>query len=163
MLAPPVTYEIDGEQYVVYIRRHGGLRRISSGSRMIPPQSNTVTLVNYWPSSLTQMSSCSQLFWIELYPNNQLTASAPELIRGEQLYNVSCGRCHGGNARSGGVIPDLRMMSSTTSIFNDIVVDGIYKGKGMAAFGDILNEKDTEMIRQYVISRALIDKAEAEA
>ena len=33
----------------------------------------------------------------------------------------------------------------------------------MAGFGDILNEKDTEMIRQYVISRALIDKAEAEA
>jgi hypothetical protein len=33
----------------------------------------------------------------------------------------------------------------------------------MAGYGDILNEKDTEIIRQYVISRALIDKAEADA
>ena len=93
-----------------------------------------------------------------------MTASESELIRGEQLYNVSCGPCHGGNAKSAGVLPDLRMMSSETHrIFKNIVVDGIYAGKGMAAFGDVLNEKDTEMIRQYVISRALIDKAEAEA
>ena len=93
-----------------------------------------------------------------------MTASESDLIRGEQLYNVSCGRCHGGNARSGGIIPDLRMMNAAThQVFKEIVIDGIYAGKGMAAFGDILNEKDTEMIRQYVVSRALIDKAEAEA
>ena len=55
------------------------------------------------------------------------------------------------------------MSAETHQIFKNIVIDGIYAGKGMAGFGDILNEKDTEMIRQYVISRALIDKAEAEA
>ena len=55
------------------------------------------------------------------------------------------------------------MNAATHQVFKEIVIDGIYAGKGMAAFGDILNEKDTEMIRQYVISRALIDKAEAEA
>ena len=94
----------------------------------------------------------------------QLTASAQELVRGEQLYNVSCSGCHGPNARSGGVIPDLRMMAPEThKIFKNIVVDGVYAGKGMAGYGDILNEKDTEIIRQYVISRALIDKAEADA
>ena len=94
----------------------------------------------------------------------ELVASQDDLIRGEQLYNVSCGPCHGGNAKSAGIIPDLRMMTSAThQIFKNIVVDGVYAGKGMASFGDILNEKDTEMIRQYVISRALIDKAEAES
>ena len=40
---------------------------------------------------------------------------------------------------------------------------GAYKEKGMASFADVLNERDTELVRQFLISRALIDKAEAEA
>jgi mono/diheme cytochrome c family protein len=55
------------------------------------------------------------------------------------------------------------MNSETHKIFKNIVLDGAYAGKGMASFADILNEKDTETIRQYIISRGSADKAEAEA
>jgi mono/diheme cytochrome c family protein len=93
-----------------------------------------------------------------------LTASADDLLRGEQLYNLVCSGCHGGNARSGGIIPDLRLMASEKhDIFKEIVIDGILSGVGMASFSDVVTEEDAERIRQFVISRALIDKAEAEA
>ena len=55
------------------------------------------------------------------------------------------------------------MNPESHKIFKDIVIDGVYAVKGMASFGDILNEKDTENIRQYIISRGIADKAEAEA
>ncbi len=165
MLAPPVTYEIDGEQYVAILAGTGTAENFLG-------YTNDTAAIKYGNfGKLLAFKLDSNEFLAEptirdrtIPDQPPLTASAPELIRGEQLYNVSCGPCHGGNARSGGVIPDLRMMSSTThTLFNDIVIGGIYKEKGMASFADVLNERDTELVRQFLISRALIDKAEAEA
>jgi quinohemoprotein ethanol dehydrogenase len=165
MLAPPVTYEIDGEQYVVILAGTGGIENNFglTNETAVVKYGNFGKLLGFKLDADLVLSEPTILDRsIPAQPT--LTASEADLIRGEQLYNVSCGRCHGGNARSGGIIPDLRMMTPAThQIFKNIVVDGVYAGKGMASFGDILNEKDTEMIRQYVISRALIDKAEAEA
>ena len=165
MLAPPVTYEIDGEQYVAILAGTGTAENFLG-------YTNDTAAIKYGNfGKLLAFKLDSNEFLAEptirdrtIPDQPPLTASAQELIRGEQLYNVSCGPCHGGNARSGGVIPDLRMMSSTThTLFNDIVIGGIYKEKGMASFADVLNERDTELVRQFLISRALIDKAEAEA
>ena len=165
MLAPPVTYEIDGEQYLAILAGTGTAENFLG-------YTNDTAAIKYGNfGKLLAFKLDSNEFLTEptirdrtIPDQPPLTASAPELIRGEQLYNVSCGPCHGGNARSGGVIPDLRMMSSTThTLFNDIVIGGIYKEKGMASFADVLNERDTELVRQFLISRALIDKAEAEA
>jgi quinohemoprotein ethanol dehydrogenase len=166
MLAPPITYEIDGEQYVTILAGTGG-----AGENFVGYTNETAAF---------KYGNFNKLLAFKLDANVKLTApkildksipeqpklvaSAQDLIRGEQLYNLSCLSCHGGNAKSAGIIPDLRMMAPEThQIFKNIVVDGVYAGKGMASFGDILNEKDTEMIRQYVISRALIDKAVADA
>ena len=165
MLAPPVTYEIDGEQYVAILAGTGTAENFLG-------YTNDTAAIKYGNfGKLLAFKLDSNEFLAEptirdrtIPDQPPLTASAPELIRGEQLYNVSCGPCHGGNARSGGVIPDLRMMSSAThTLFEDIVIGGIYKEKGMASFADVLNERDTELVRQFLISRALIDKAEAEA
>jgi len=165
MLAPPVTYEIDGEQYVVILAGTGGPENFVgyTNDTAAIKYGNFNKLLGFKLDANLQINE-PKILDRTLPEQPEMTASESELIRGEQLYNVSCGRCHGGNARSGGIIPDLRMMNAAThQVFKEIVIDGIYAGKGMAGFGDILNEKDTEMIRQYVISRALIDKAEAEA
>ena len=165
MLAPPVTYEIDGEQYVVILAGTGGPENFVgyTNDTAAIKYGNFNKLLGFKLGANLQLTAPNVLD--KTIPEQpELVASQDDLIRGEQLYNVSCGPCHGGNAKSAGIIPDLRMMTSAThQIFKNIVVDGVYAGKGMASFGDILNEKDTEMIRQYVISRALIDKAEAES
>jgi quinohemoprotein ethanol dehydrogenase len=165
MLAPPVTYEIDGEQYVVILAGTGGIENNFgfTNETAVIKYGNFGKLLGFKLDGNMVVTE-PKILDRSIPDQPSLSASEEELVRGEQLYNVSCGRCHGGNARSGGIIPDLRMMGPEThKIFKSIVVDGVYAGKGMAGFGDILNEKDTEIIRQYVISRALIDKAEADA
>ena len=165
MLAPPITYEIDGEQYVTILAGTGGIENNFgyTNETAVIKYGNFGKLLGFKLDAVLAVSE-PRIRDRTIPEQPKLVASAQDLIRGEQLYNVSCGRCHGGNARSGGIIPDLRMMAPEThQIFKNIVVDGVYAGKGMAGFGDILNEKDTEMIRQYVISRALIDKAVADA
>jgi len=165
MLAPPVTYEIDGEQYVVILAGTGAVENFVgyTNDTAAIKYGNFNKLLGFKLDS-NLILEAPDVLDKTLPEQPELIASADELFRGEQLYNEVCGICHGGAAKSAGILPDLRMMSAEThQLFKNIVVDGVYAGKGMAGFGDILNEKDTESIRQYIISRGIADKAEAEA
>ena len=68
--------------------------------------------------------------------------------------------CHGALVVSGGVMPDLRMLTAEKhSIFREIVFDGVIHGAGMPRLGDLLTEQDVRDIQAYVISRANQDRA----
>ena len=93
-----------------------------------------------------------------------LIASAEEIDRGDVLFHDTCAICHGIGAKSSGALPDLRMMSAEThDTYQAIVRGGLLQANGMANFSDMLTMEDAERIRQYVISRALDDKAAAMA
>lgn len=83
------------------------------------------------------------------------TASKEVIEKGANLYARTCANCHGPQAVSGGVIKDLRHMTSQThAMFNDIVLKGTMSGLGMASFANVLSESDAEAIHAYVIARA---------
>ena len=46
-------------------------------------------------------------------------------------------------------------------IFDAIVLGGMRAASGMPSFADVLDVKESELIRQYVISRAQVDREEA--
>jgi hypothetical protein len=48
------------------------------------------------------------------------------------------------------------MTSSTHTAFQSIVLDGVLEKLGMRSFSDVLNAKDAEAIRQFVISKAIV-------
>jgi len=61
--------------------------------------------------------------------------------------------CHG--QRASGGVKDLRKMAKETHAqFNDLVLGGAGKDKGMASFADILSKDDAEAIHGYRIARA---------
>ena len=77
---------------------------------------------------------------------------AAQVAQGEVLYNRYCGRCH---VFGRGLLPDLRRMSPATHrIFDDIVLNGAYAGKGMARWDDVISRSDAEAIHAYVIDQA---------
>ena len=53
------------------------------------------------------------------------------------------------------------MSPETHAAFETIVLGGTLAANGMASFADVLDASDTERIRQYIISRATIDRQEA--
>jgi quinohemoprotein ethanol dehydrogenase len=84
-----------------------------------------------------------------------LTASDDSLARGEDLYLENCMRCHGPLVGAGGVVQDLRYISSGThQIFEQIVLGGIYEPLGMVSFADVLSEQDVQDVHSFVISAA---------
>ena len=165
MLAPPISYEVDGEQYIAILAGTGAIENFVG-------ETNETAALKYgnfgkllaFKLGGTQVVKEPRVLDRSIPDQPALTASADDLLRGEQLYNLVCGVCHGGNARSGGIIPDLRLLSEGKhQIFDDIVIGGVLAPRGMASFADVVTSEDAERIRQYIISRALIDKAEADA
>ena len=51
---------------------------------------------------------------------------------------------------------------SSVIIFKEIVIDGVLSAGGMASFADVVTPEDAENIRQYIISRANIDREAAQ-
>jgi quinohemoprotein ethanol dehydrogenase len=78
------------------------------------------------------------------------------VAKGEVLYDRTCSTCHGKNAIGG--VKDLRHLTAEAhGEFNDIVLGGKRRDKGMASFSDVLSKDDAEAIHDYLIARAQTD------
>ncbi|KPL66932.1 quinohemoprotein alcohol dehydrogenase [Erythrobacter sp. SG61-1L] len=159
-VAGPITYMIDGEQYIainagwggspVYnINKDGPFRTATAKLLVFKLDAKGVTLPPMPPPS-------------QIPAPPRLTATEAQVTRGRELYSQTCVRCHGEDAIGG--VKDLRWMDKEAhDLFNDIVLKGIYREKGMASFADVLNEEDVQAIHSYLIARANEDYQDASA
>ena len=161
MLAPPVTYEIDGEQHVSILTGSGG-GELFSGETAPSPASLTygnfgrlLTFKLGGGAALPAPTSVDRSIPEQVLPE----MAAEDLMRGERLYNTYCSLCHGVFARSGGAITDLRLLSEERhALFNQAVLGGLYANKGMASFADSLVVEDVAKIQAFVRFRAYEDR-----
>jgi len=153
VIAAPVTWAVDGEQYVTVVAGWGGAFGVASG---IPAQDGNVIrggrILTY---KLGATGSLPTPPMPEALPTPPpMTASADTVDQGELLYHQNCSVCHGGGAVSSGVLPDLRYMDEQThQIFQGIVLGGAYKEKGMVSFSHVLDSEGAEAIHAYLIKR----------
>lgn len=150
-VAGPITYMIDGEQYIalnaawngspVYnLNKDGPFRTATAKLLVFKLDAKGVTLPPPPPPPT-----------IPAPP--RLNAIESEVTRGRELYQRTCVQCHGEDAIGG--VKDLRWMSPEThSLFGDIVLKGLLQEKGMASFADMLSPEDAETIHKYLIARA---------
>ncbi|MEM7080555.1 MAG: PQQ-dependent dehydrogenase, methanol/ethanol family [Pseudomonadota bacterium] len=153
IVAAPISYEIDGEQYVAILAGWGGI------GGLMAPQYTPVTGVNRL--LVYKLGGTATLPADEPYQRVMTQAPPPpprdaaSVDRGVILYQNHCQRCHGINVGLGGVIADLRFMSQGThQIFDRIVLEGIYSGLGMVSFADVLDQGEAEDIHNYLIEQA---------
>jgi quinohemoprotein ethanol dehydrogenase len=153
IMAAPMTYRIDGVQYVSVMAGFGGgllflpfpedsaafkfgnegrilTFKLDGGSTPIPPR------VDEAPSTVP--------------PAHEGTAAT--ISQGELLYNRYCSRCH---TFGRGLLPDLRRLSSSTNaIFYEIVLRGAYQVKGMGRWDDVISGEDAAAIHAYLVDEA---------
>jgi quinohemoprotein ethanol dehydrogenase len=163
-LAPPMSYQIDGIQYVAILAGTGGGDLFGGES----PNIASVKYGNRGKLLVFKLGGEAVLprptvvdRRIPEQPN--LQASKEDIARGERLFHETCAVCHGLLVRAGGVVPDLRLMpSGKHDLFKEIVLDGILAANGMASFADLVDEGDVNRIHAYVVSRANEDRLAAE-
>ena len=162
VIAAPMTYAIDGEQYVAILVGWGGLWDLNTGilAGKSGPTPNISRLLVFKLGAKGKLPPPPPLRELVLDPP-AFTGTAAQVARGQALYGQYCTACHGDAAIAGQLNPDLRHSPTIgrTEAIRAIVIDGALKHNGMVSFKQVVNGDDAEAIRQYLIKRANEDKA----
>jgi len=156
VVAPPIAYEIDGEQYVSVNVGWGGAFALVFGeyvqSESLPNVSRVLTFKLDGKAALPAVS------WKPAVVFNppQLTASPETLALGFATYQDVCMGCHGLNAVSGLLIPDLRGSAYLwdEKVWEAVVRGGQLQERGMASFAENISAQQSSAVRAYVIQQA---------
>lgn len=164
IVAAPVAYSVDGEQYIAIAAGWGGGYALNAGELATRSKGavNRSRVLVYKLGATKQLPKPVEIKR-ELPQPPALTADAATVTQGHTLFMRNCMVCHGDRAVSGSSLPDLRYMNPTThEQFDAIVLGGIYWQKGMVGFGDKITKPEADAIHQYLIkrSRDLVDGKE---
>jgi quinohemoprotein ethanol dehydrogenase len=152
IMAAPMSYEIDGVQYVAVMAGYGG-----AAGWAFPPGSaaykygneNRILVFRLDGAKMpTRTAVAVPSFAV---PPRQF-GTARDIARGESLFAAHCARCHANTDRS--LLPDLRRMApGTHDAFEAIVLDGALSADGMGRFDDILTRADARAVHAYLIDQ----------
>ena len=162
-LAGPMTYTVDGEQYVAVGAGFGSVFYLAAGfavDKLGTPDNGRILVYKLGGKGLLPKPSLAR---IEMPKPPAATAPAAVAAAGHARFNRYCLVCHGYNAIGGGVIPDLRYspLIGDAAGFKDVVLGGSRQAAGMVSFAKIISDADAESIRAYVITEANAGYAEA--
>ncbi|WP_169714006.1 PQQ-dependent dehydrogenase, methanol/ethanol family [Oceanicoccus sagamiensis] len=160
VLAGPISYSLDGEQYIAVAQGSGGSMMMAMGVKFPnasnpakPKNPNRLLVFKLQATAAEQHSNTTSQRatppTIEAH-----TLSEEDLIAGETLFENNCGFCHGISADASSVVPDLRYMSEEShQNFQAIVLAGLLTHKGMVGFYANLSPEEVDKIHGYLRQR----------
>ena len=152
VLAGPMTFELDGEQYVAVAQGSGGTVMITVGDELQRNKTNQNKLLVFKKGQFNQTNPVANEKLTTIRALGHAANTDPNLIKlGESIYHNNCASCHGINALSNYVVPNLRYMNEQThSDFASIVIGGARTHKGMIGFYETLGVDDVDAIHAYL-------------
>ena len=152
VLAGPMTFELDGEQYVAVAQGSGGTVMITVGDELQRNKTNQNKLLVFKKGQFNQTNPVANEELTTIRALGHAANTDPNLIKlGESIYHNNCASCHGINALSNYVVPNLRYMNEQThSDFASIVIGGARTHKGMIGFYETLGVDDVDAIHAYL-------------
>ncbi len=154
ILGGPISYELDGEQYVAAAAGFGSSLHITS-SALLPRTGAAVPggLFVWKLGASASMPTAQDRPYLAPPPDH---GSAAQVEHGGMLYAHYCMQCHGAGAVAGGGMQDLRSSPylAAEGAFRRPLLDGVLAARGMPAFGDSLQAAEVDAIRAYVIRMA---------
>lgn len=153
--APPITYKLDGKQYVAILVGYGG--GIANGfTPGLPDEGwaygvHTRRLVAFAIDGDVQLPSQPPPIFPEPLVDKSFEIDEDLAVNGRRIYGTSCGICHGGQAIANAMSPDLRASAIPLSraAFTSIVREGSRVNRGMPAFNGFSDE-ELESLRHYI-------------
>ncbi|MEO0439030.1 MAG: PQQ-dependent dehydrogenase, methanol/ethanol family [Pseudomonadota bacterium] len=153
--AAPITYRIDGKQYIAVLVGRGGQlyggRTTGDVTRDIVNRSRLLVFSLDGEAALPAPNEPKQ----QMADLRSIEAEPTRVATGSLLYQKHCVSCHGISAVSNSVVPDLRYSGflATSAGWISVVRDGVLESQGMAGFEPLLDREQTEDIRHYVLSK----------
>jgi quinohemoprotein ethanol dehydrogenase len=155
VMAPPMAYQVGGEQYVAVMAGFGGalLSSYPRGSAALRYENHGRLLVFRLDGGPVPLPPVRVLPDIPEPPDK--ATDREQIATGGALYARHCARCHGATNRDNAAgFPNLVWMNRDMhEVFRAIVLDGMLSYGGMAGFADVLSAEDADAIQAYIIDR----------
>ena len=154
IIAAPMSYEVDGVQYVAVMAGWGG-----GGYAYVPHDSAAYRYGNKGRILVFRLGGGRVPIPAELPPLEpapappaQIPGVTPATIaQGRVLFFQNCAICHANQHRS--ITPDLRRMQpGTHAVFNRILLEGLLVPNGMPRWNDVLSDADANAIHAWLIT-----------
>jgi quinohemoprotein ethanol dehydrogenase len=162
--APPITYEIDGKQYISLLVGWGGgasgLGNLLSSEKHNPQQlgwsygTHMRRLVTFSLDGMVNLPALPPPHFPKPIEAPEFIVNPTKAAYGAQLFGF-CSSCHGGGAVAAGMAPDLRAseIPLIKEAFAAVVRDGAKIAAGMPVRPDITDEQ-LEALQHYIRQRA---------
>ena len=161
IMAPPITYLLDGVQYITLMVGWGGSAGLNNipGSGQVKPGFGRVLTFALGAHAKLDVPSFGHSE--PPSPSVHMKATAATVREGDVLFMRHCFYCHGVGAISSSAVPDLRYATAATHHqFESIVLGGFREAGGMPSFKDTLNRDQARAIEAYILARAAASKGE---
>jgi alcohol dehydrogenase (cytochrome c)/quinohemoprotein ethanol dehydrogenase len=162
VIAAPMTYAVNGVQYVAVLAGWGGVWDVATGvlANKSGSTRNISRLLVFKLGGKAQLPPLRPISADPLDPPPAL-GTAAQVAEGAAHFGRYCSVCHGDAAVAGGLNPDLRHSGAlgAPEVWQSIVHDGALKDHGMVSWAPVMTPAQIETIRHYVIKRANEDKA----
>ena len=155
IMAAPISFGVDGNQFIGVMTGFGGAA-LSGGPAMErnKPINRSRILVFRLGAGQQLPAVEPQLPRVPPDPPAD-TASADQIVLGRRLYSARCSMCHGINAVSTSLVPDLRYLDANQlKAWDAVVLYGVKRATAMPSYEKLLTADETDAVRAYVIRRA---------
>jgi quinohemoprotein ethanol dehydrogenase len=155
IMAAPISYELDGVQYVAVLAGFGGAMSAIGyppGSAALKYENAERLLVFKLGGGAVSIPAARHRDLQELPAATSTDAAT--LAQGQALFFSRCRACHAsGGEKTANAYPDLwNLPPATHSAFESIVLKGILSYAGMPSFSDALSADDVRAIQAFIIS-----------
>jgi len=152
VIAAPMTYELNGEQYVALMVGSGGGGQVSAPS-LLPKRPRLPGRLLVFKIGGTAKAPD---FVLPAQPEIDLTkvTTSGDPKNGYVVFNDNCQVCHGANA-TGSWLPDLKRspLITTSADFNSVVMQGVKAHNGMVSFSRFLKPQEVEDVRAFLVGQ----------
>ncbi|MEQ1930300.1 MAG: PQQ-dependent dehydrogenase, methanol/ethanol family [Parvularculaceae bacterium] len=153
VMAAPIAYEIDGEQYVAVAAGWGGAYGLLAGGLLTTGSApNVGRVLVYKLGGTAKLPDLIQFTPVHV-PAPETSATPETIAAGMQVYADHCAVCHGDHALSYGSVPNLRQSAllGDAELWGEVVVGGAKASAGMPDFSGAFDAQTAEAVRAYVI------------
>jgi len=150
IMAGPVSYRINGEQYVAVMAGYGGSMGMATRSEWEKRKMPNGIIVAFKIGGNAQLPPYTPVPLDKPTPSDE-RFTAQQIATGNRFYYTYCTICH-----NGPVNPDLRRSAllQNREGWQQVVIGGALSQNGMASFAAYLKPEEAEAIRAFVNEQA---------
>lgn len=154
-MSAPMTYQVNGIQYVAVMQGHGGANMSTFEGTAAMKHVNEDRILTLRLGGSQEIPQPAMRVEAPYDRPPERTGTAAQISQGRSLFYTWCMKCH--TLGMPAVAPDLTRLHrgiSSPTVFKSIVLRGALGPLGMPRFDDVLSDSDADALHAFIVDEA---------